>query len=62
MRYDSAHGFAHRDIIHPSGDQDKQALPFDDFGLAMSYGEQDIEDRWQWHRERYESEAADNDC
>jgi len=61
VRYDSTHGFAHRDVIHPSGDQDKYPLPFEDLGVAMTYGEQDIEDRWEWYRERYEREREQSE-
>jgi len=58
VRYDSRHGFAHRDVIRPSGDQDKYP-PFEDLGVAMTYGEQDIEDRWEWYRKRYEDRRGD---
>lgn len=61
VRYDSMHDFAHRDVIHPSGDQDKYPLPFEDLGMAMIYGEQDIENRWEWYRERYEREREQDE-
>jgi hypothetical protein len=31
VRYDTAHGFAHKDLIHPSGREDKQPLYFPDY-------------------------------
>lgn len=28
VRYDTSHGFSHKDTLHPSGREDKQPLPF----------------------------------
>ena len=35
IRYDTSHGFAHKDIIHYNGDQEKQPLYF--AGVYASY-------------------------
>jgi len=53
VRYDTAHGFPHRDVMHPNGDQEKFPLAFPDLKTALQYAEQDIKDRWQWYKERY---------
>jgi len=58
IRYNSAHGFAHRDIIHPDGKVDKHPLPFSDFAAALTYGEQDISEHWKQYRERFEKEMG----
>ncbi len=35
VRYDTAHGFAQKDVIHPSGETVKQPLPFFDFNMVL---------------------------
>jgi len=42
VRYDTAHGFAHCDILRPGGIQDKYPLPIRDFNEALTYAQQDI--------------------
>jgi len=37
IRYDTAHGFAHKDIIKPGGEVVKQPLFFDTYNLAFTY-------------------------
>lgn len=54
IRYDTAHGFAHCDIIFPSGDDRKIRLPIQDFNEALTYAVDDITDNWSRYRERYE--------
>jgi len=53
VRYDCAHGYLHRDIIHPNGDKDKQVLEFDNLEIALTYAEQDFKDRWEFYKNRY---------
>ena len=36
IRYDTSHGFAHKDIIHYKGKEDKQPLYFQDFNMAFT--------------------------
>jgi len=42
VRYDNSHGFAHKDIIHSSGEVDKQPLYFQDFNMAFTFAIQDL--------------------
>lgn len=42
VRYDSAHGFAHRDLIHPDGTETKISLRRLDFASALTHGERDL--------------------
>ena len=37
VRYDTAHGFAHRDILHWRGPAERRELPGGDYNLALSY-------------------------
>lgn len=53
VRYDCAHGYFHRDIIKPNGDKEKQSMNFENLKDAARYAEQDIRDRWEWHKELY---------
>jgi len=53
VRYDCAHGFFHRDIIYPNGEQEKQAIEFDDLNSALTYAEQDLKDHWGIYKSKY---------
>jgi len=46
-----AHGFPHRDVVHPNGTEEKYS--FSDLETTLQYAEQDIKDRWEWYKERY---------
>jgi hypothetical protein len=39
VRYDTAHGFAHKDILPYKGDVRKEKLPFNDLNLALTFAE-----------------------
>ena len=53
VRCDCAHGFFHRDVLHPNGDKQKKTIEMDNLKAASKYAEQDLKDRWQWYRENY---------
>lgn len=59
VRYDTSHGFAHKDIIHSSGEADKQPLHFQDFNMALTFAIQDLKTSWKWYRMAYEREIED---
>jgi hypothetical protein len=61
VRYDTAHGFAHKDILFYNGDIRKEMLPFDDFNLALTFAEKDLRDNWQEYRKRFLMEAEKDD-
>lgn len=61
VRYDTAHGFAHKDILSDKGDVEKEILPFDDFSLALTFAEKDLKDNWQKYKERYLKGVEEND-
>lgn len=53
VRYDTAHGFPHRDVLYPNGKIDKYALDFPNLEMVLQFAEQDLQDRWQWYKEKY---------
>lgn len=56
VRYDTSHGFAHKDLLHPSGREEKQPLYFPDYNLAFTFAIQDLKIAWTWYRRAYEEE------
>lgn len=59
VRYDNAHRFAHRDILHPGGAVDKQPLDFPSLNLAFTFAVQDLKSPWRWYRYGYERELTE---
>ncbi len=53
VRYDCAHGFFHRDLLHPNGDKEKKIIEVPDLKYAFTFAKQDLEDKWEWYREQY---------
>ena len=58
VRYDTAHRFAHRDILHPDGSVEKQPLNFPGLNLAFTFAVQDLKSLWRWYRYGYEKELT----
>ena len=58
VRYDTAHRFAHRDILHPDGSVEKQPLNFPSLNLAFTFAVQDLKSLWRWYRYGYEKELT----
>jgi hypothetical protein len=56
VRYDTAHGFAHRDIIKANGEVQKQPLFFETFNLAFTFATLDLKMNWRQYRESLEKE------
>ncbi|GAB4448595.1 MAG: hypothetical protein Fur0044_44270 [Anaerolineae bacterium] len=58
VRYDTAHGRPHKDMLHPDGSQDKVEF----YGYAreevLTLGERDIKANWQRYRAEYQQEMA----
>jgi len=53
VRYDTAHGFAHRDVMHPNGTQTKTSFQPFDFATMLTYGERDLKRNWASYCEDY---------
>ena len=60
VRFDTAHGRPHMDISHPDGTQETRALNFYSYGTALTYAIRDVQQRWEFYRERYERELGDD--
>jgi len=58
VRYDTAHGFAHRDLLHPGGDTEKQPLYLPSLNLALTFAIQDLKMLWTRYRAGYEEELS----
>lgn len=57
VRYDTAHGKPHTDVIQPDGTKEKRLLHFPNFNDAFSYAEEDIKTNWERYRQRYFQEG-----
>lgn len=53
VRYDTAHGYPHRDILHPDGTTTKEEFPYYTSAEVMTWGQNDIRKNWQDYREQY---------
>lgn len=54
MRYDTAHGFAHCDKLHPYEDEIKIRMATEDYNEALNVALTDLTANWQLYRRRYE--------
>jgi len=52
VRYDCAHGFAHRDSYNLSGSNKKEELHLD-FEEALTLADDDIDDNWELYIQRF---------
>lgn len=57
VRYDTKHGFAHKDIIYPSGKVDKVPLPVQDFNEALTFAEEELRAEWKFFKMKYLKEV-----
>ena len=60
VRYDTAHGFAHCDIIHHSGKTEKVSIPNLGCKEALSFADRDLNENWQIYRSRFLKEVAND--
>ena len=54
VRYDTAHGFAHCDRLHPYGSTVKTEMNTRDGNAALTLALHDLANNWGWYRRRYE--------
>ena len=52
-RYDTSHGFVHRDDIKPNGDQIKLPMSFSDNETALNFAIEDFQINFMIFIERY---------
>jgi len=56
VRYDTAHGFAHKDVIRANGKVVKQPLFFETYNMAFTFATLDLKMNWRQYRESVEKE------
>lgn len=54
VRYDTAHGFAHRDLLHPAQSAEKRELKVRNFNEGLTFALRDLATNWEKYREKYE--------
>src|SRR3972149_9795130 len=54
VRYDTAHGYAHRDTMHPYKKEEKTRMPVQDFNEAFTIAMDDVVNKRHDYRRRYE--------
>lgn len=57
VRYDTSHGFAHRDIINFKAEKRKTPLFITNNNDALTFAENDIKDNWEVYKQRFLREA-----
>ena len=53
VRYDTAHGFAHCDRLHPYEKSRKITIPTQDYNEALTFAMDDLVKRWRIYRRRF---------
>ena len=53
VRYDTSHGFAHKDMIYPDGGQEKRVMGEADLNEALVLADIDINENWERYKARY---------
>lgn len=59
VRYDTAHGFAHRDLLYPLQPPEKKEMLVKDLNKGLNYALQDLAANWEKYRKRYEQWLED---
>lgn len=54
VRYDTHHGFAHRDLLHPSNQAIKTEMAVRDYDEGLTFAIEDLGANWESYRRRYE--------
>jgi hypothetical protein len=57
VRYDNAHGFCHRDDLHPDGTQTKTPVFVGDANQTFTHAIEELRTNWQSHRARFLNET-----
>jgi hypothetical protein len=53
VRFDNAHGFCHRDTLHPDGSQDKTGVFVGDVNQTFTYAIEELRATWEAQCARY---------
>ena len=54
VRYDTAHGYAHRDIMHPTKEEEKAEMSVQNYNDALTLAMDDVVEKRYDYRRRYE--------
>lgn len=57
VRYDTAHGFAHRDLMSRKGYIRKTPLFNQDYNDALTFAEHDLKSNWDYYKKRFLEET-----
>lgn len=60
VRYDTAHGFAHKHLFHYGGQPEQIPLYTHDYTEALDFADVDIKTNWELYRERFLKEARND--
>src|SRR4030042_794599 len=50
VRYDTEHGFAHRDLLDKNGNKQKTPMFTQDYNEALTFAEYDIRSNWKIYK------------
>ena len=53
VRYDTRHGFAHRDILDKKGRKQKTPIFAKDYNEALTFAEYDIRSNWRIYKQQF---------
>ena len=53
VRYDTHHGFAHRDLMHPFATATKTDMAVRDYNDGLTFAIEDLKENWEKYRRRY---------
>lgn len=53
VRYNTSHGFAHRDLMDRRGKEQKMPLFTHDYNEALTFVEHDVKTNWKAYKERF---------
>lgn len=61
VRYDTGHGFAHRDVVDRKGKIEKTRLFTEDYNEALTFAEHDLRSNWPDYKRRFFQERNDGE-
>lgn len=53
VRYNTRHGFAHRDLLDRKGERQKTPIFTKDYNEALTFAEYDIKSNWRIYRQQF---------
>lgn len=61
IRYDTAHGYAHRDYLRAAGQIEKTPLFSLDYNEALTFAQKDLNMNWESYRHHFLEEVKQSD-